>query len=769
MRTWYNRHFACVARVIQELRRSEPRLPLSILVSHRHSHFAGYAVADERFLEPAGLDADRYLEWVLEIVRMRRVDVLVPGHEQSFLTAHAGAIAAAGCRLMAAAPSEFLPRIHRKDLVYADVAELVDLPRYAVCNAVTEARRLVEEIEDGGRHEVCLKPCVSVYGKGFTRVTSLPQRATSSCPLVDHWAHLQAASPVFSPHIVMEFLPGHEYSVDIAARDGSTLAAVVRQKPLVAGGQLLADMPLLIDAATRLVRRYRLNALVNVQFREDVSGQPRLLEINPRASGGIGMSCLSGMNLPAIAFRAFLEPDWLPALRRPVLGQRVLEVPQAMICPDADPVQPEWREDAGRGKPPQADTFTVDLPTGTLSLAIDRDIEAPIGELLGFGARRNPRRGFLLISKVLGKHWPCRPDAMARLHRRLAEKLVGAGLGNGDVVVIGMAETATGLGQGVFESLLDLRGPQSGSVLLQTTRYIPTAGDQWMIEFGEPHSHGPRLVLPLPTTEPMLARCRTADTLVICDDEVSTGTTLANLVAAARMKLPGIRRVFVATIADLSGKACAEGIASLDGIQHAAVVSMAAGQYEFTRNPDFDLGSPPEPSPLESLAACSRNSTRIGRSNRLELGESIVDDCLRWIPSGRMPVLVVGTGEFMYPAFRLACALESRGVECRVQATSRSPLLVAGDIRAILPVPDLNGGAVPHFLYNFDSSLYRFVIVVHESTDAGAVARLCALLGDGTGCLSLDPFTGCVRQFPEIEKTGRLPPATVRRIPRGLP
>jgi hypothetical protein len=34
---------------------------------------------------------------------------------------------------------------------------------------------------------------------------------------------------------------------------------------------------------------------------------PRLLEINPRMSGGIGMACVAGPNLPYIALRGFAD------------------------------------------------------------------------------------------------------------------------------------------------------------------------------------------------------------------------------------------------------------------------------------------------------------------------------------------------------------------------------------------------------------------------------------------------------------------------------
>jgi hypothetical protein len=751
MRTWFNRHFACVARVIQELRQADEEVPLEFLVSHRHEHFAGYAVADEAFLEPAGLSSEVYLQWVLETVRERQVECIVPGHEQSLLTANTAAIEALGCRVFAAGPAHVLPRIHRKDLVYEDSSALVNLPPYAVCHSPTEARRLVAELEDGGRREVCLKPCVSVYGKGFTRITAMPYRATSWRPLVDHWARDQAAMAVFWPHMVMEFLPGHEYSVDIAARHGTVLAAVTRRKPRTAGGQLLADIPEISEAARRLVSLYSLNGIINVQFRENIAGTPHLLEINPRASGGIGMSCLAGINIPAVAFRGFLEPGWTPPAQRPLLGRRVLEISRAVICRDPDPVPPAWAADASGEKPPRAHDLTVDLPSGRLAMTLDTSSEMASGELLGFGARANSRRGFVLVSKVLGKHWPSRPSVMSKVHRRLAEKLVDGGLdgrlGGSGFVVVGMAETATGLGQGIFEAILDILGPAAHGMALQATRYLPDRVGHDIVEFGEQHSHGPQLVLPLPRAVHLRSRMVAADTLVLCDDEVSTGSTLANLVEAIRPAMPALRRVFVATVADLSAGSCRERILVMQGIAEASVISMLSGSHDFEWNPAFDAGPPPPPSSIGVLPNTSAYSARRGRTDRMELAPEIVDRCLRYIGPGTLPTLVLGTGEFMHPAFRLALAFESRGIECIVQATTRSPLLVAGAIGSVTTVPDVTAGNVPHFLYNFDRHRYRNVFMVHESPAREQVESLCAKVGGETGCVEVDLLQGLVRPW----------------------
>ena len=345
MRIWFNRHFAVVARVVRLMREGASDLPkFEILISHRHDHFAGYLAADVAFVEPAGLSVEKYLAWCLKTVRNRKVDLLVPGHEQSFLTARAAEFEALGCRIFHAAPAPIVPKLHRKEWVYADVEGVVSLPAYRVAATPDEVRAAVAAIEGDGSVHACIKPCVSVYGKGYGRITAIAERVQSDVQDVEDWVTKTSVDGACAPQLVMEYLPGPEYSVDIAARDGEVLAAVVREKPLAGIGQIIAHKPEVRAAADLLVERFKLNGMINVQFRDNVNGNACLLEINPRASGGIDMSCLSGVNLPAIAFKGYFDPHYLPVVS-PKTGVRVSEIPVAMIIPSIkvlrDEAQPQ--------------------------------------------------------------------------------------------------------------------------------------------------------------------------------------------------------------------------------------------------------------------------------------------------------------------------------------------------------------------------------------------------------------------------------------------
>lgn len=153
------------------------------------------------------------------------------------------------------------------------------------------------------------------------------------------------------------------------------------------------------------------------------------------------------------------------------------------------------------------------LPTGDLGVTVDR-ARWPLDRMCGFAARRNPRRGFLIVSRVLGRHLPARPSEMRNSARDLAA-LVSADL-PGPVLFLGFAETAVCLGQTVFREWRALTGRED-AVFLHSTRQQIDAPE--LCRFEEPHSHASTHIV----YRPALPGFAAPRSLVLVDDEVSTG------------------------------------------------------------------------------------------------------------------------------------------------------------------------------------------------------------------------------------------------------
>jgi hypothetical protein len=128
------------------------------------------------------------------------------------------------------------------------------------------------------------------------------------------------------PRLAVAYLPGDEYSVDVLCERGRVLGGVVRLRHAAVGGLALCAEtraePDVLEAAARVAAALKLSYVNNIQFRRDGSGRPRLLEINPRIPGTIGLTVEAGLNLPAAAICLALGAT--PSLPEPELGVVVM-------------------------------------------------------------------------------------------------------------------------------------------------------------------------------------------------------------------------------------------------------------------------------------------------------------------------------------------------------------------------------------------------------------------------------------------------------------
>ncbi|RSZ55511.1 hypothetical protein HF313_04110 [Massilia atriviolacea] len=361
----------------------------------------------------------------------------------------------------------------------------------------------------------------------------------------------------------------------------------------------------------------------------------------------------------------------------------------------------------------------LSLPTGELELDI-HDSAFALDEVMGFAARANAKRGFLFLSKVLGKHWPVTPSMMRRVHQSLAATVPEL---PGPVVFIAMAETAIGLGQGVFEAWLAAHPGRAG-LFLHTSRY--RVGDAPIIEFEEAHSHAPRQFLHMPPDARTRELLLGAKALVLVDDEASTGNTFLNLANACRKLNPGIAHVHLATITNFMGEAATQALSERFGLP----VTMGApvsGEYRFTPGQLAGGGAPAQRFDPSADRGASGAFGRYGLHRALALPPALAQGLAAGVKPGER-VLVLGTGEFMHPSYLLGAALEGLGLDVVVQSTTRSPILTWGAVGAALSFPDNYGEGVANFLYNVTPGQYDHVFLCHETAPSPALRDLADTL-----------------------------------------
>ena len=187
----------------------------------------------------------------------------------------------------------------------------------------------------------------------------------------------------------------------------------------------------------------------------------------------------------------------------------------------------------------------IDLSRGRISVTVNHHHpEWKLDDLLSFAERINPKRAFLFVSKVLGKHIPVAPSVMQKSYQDLAA-LIPKNLPY-PISVIGMAETAVGLGAGVYRELKPDFG--ENAIFLTTTRHpvetLPTLG-----LFLEEHSHAQDQFILSSHDAIKHQHILSSKTLILVDDEISTGKTFRNLILSLKKSgLEHVERIILVTL-----------------------------------------------------------------------------------------------------------------------------------------------------------------------------------------------------------------------------
>lgn len=338
----------------------------------------------------------------------------------------------------------------------------------------------------------------------------------------------------------------------------------------------------------------------------------------------------------------------------------------------------------------------IELKTGTLK--IDKTHEVDF--FTGFSSRINKKRGFLFVSKVLGKHIPVKPTIMKDIYNELAEK-VKKELNNEPTIFLGFAETATALGNGVYE-----KANLENSFYIHTTRY--NLSKNRLVEFKEEHSHAPSHILYDLEDESIKKLFETATNMVLIDDEITTGKTLKNIVAQLKEKFPNLKNYYAVSILNWMNE--------LD--KDLNYIYLYKDTFSFESNGELVdenvVSETLEKNTLDHILPT--NFGRFGIKN-LNLDFSKFVD-LNLLKNKR--ILVLGTGEFMYQPYKLAEYLEANGVNSCFQATTRSPINVDVDIKSKIHFIDNYYENIDNFLYNVIDKKYDKVFICYETKEIPA-------------------------------------------------
>ena len=394
-------------------------------------------------------------------------------------------------------------------------------------------------------------------------------------------------------------------------------------------------------------------------------------------------------------------------------------------------------------------TYQINAATKRISDEQNSDTDNQpyqLEDLLDFAQRINPKRAFLFVSKVLGRHIQVAPSTMRGAFTDLAN-LVPSDLPE-PILVVGMAETAVGLSAGVHQAL-KTRYPHA--LLLNSTRHAQhddSDADALLTTFSEDHSHASQHLIYQSKDKITQEQLLASKTLIMVDDEASTGNTCINVVTALRSAgLSQLEQVHLTTLVDWSlaqegaDDAMAKRLPNIDFHRH----HLLSGAWQWKDAPN------PEPIIMPSVDTTEAGSQALGHTgnwgrfptldstdgfdNYLANFQTVFTDFNKQTPFDKadLPkkILVLGSNEFVWLPFLLAEWLEKQATTqsedqysditstVNFSALTRSPIALGGGISTMLSFNDNYGLGMTNFVYNVNpKDWYLIVLCVETSADS---------------------------------------------------
>jgi hypoxanthine-guanine phosphoribosyltransferase len=361
--------------------------------------------------------------------------------------------------------------------------------------------------------------------------------------------------------------------------------------------------------------------------------------------------------------------------------------------------------------------YTIQLNNGHLNLVVEPSVYL-METLLEFASRENPNRAYLFLSKVLGKYIPCLPSEMRRTYQALANMISVTG----NILVLGVAETATGLGAGVADEIsIDCSGR---TFYTQTTRY--SFDKNLAFSITEKHSHAPlHLIYDMADNIDLTS----IENLILVDDEISTGKTLAQITQGMCDYLPNLKTVhWVSLVNWMSRGTCDRFHADYTSI-NLHFHSLLRGEFSFKQSSKKILKFPNLTAMDLSTVSCRQDTGR--RGVKLETPKEIAFVDEENVPftgselSFNNQYVIVGTGEFTFFPFLFAEKLENAGYDVLFESTGRSPILQGDGISSKLKFYDPGHNAY-YYLYNLPKN--RTPIIMYETMEQFKMCPLHKLI-----------------------------------------
>lgn len=271
---------------------------------------AGLRLADVGIVVPPRNEPDRLVIALKQIIDNNKIDVIIPlsTEDQPFFAKYFEYFSPVP---VVVSPIEVVNKVNDKHALYLHAQFLgIPIPNFNIIYDPFELEKKLLEYKNKG--ELCVLK--KSHGTGAQGVKIVNPQITyrdkfwqrDNIEITTEEAINWVQSGLLSePILVSEYLPGEHLSVDSFRSLNGNFHCVVRIETNQLYGTgvsgVIISEPSLSKITQKLAESLGLIFAFNVEYKRDIFGEPKLLEINPRFGASVGHSVAAGLNSPLMA------------------------------------------------------------------------------------------------------------------------------------------------------------------------------------------------------------------------------------------------------------------------------------------------------------------------------------------------------------------------------------------------------------------------------------------------------------------------------------
>lgn len=316
MRVWFNQWFSTAYHLIGLIKEGNPN-KFEFIGSSRNINALYKKQCDEWFDEPDDVTEKEYMNFCLDFCQKHNVDIFIPKRKLKVIAEHQKNFLDIGVKVLCDKNFKIISMLDNKEKTYEFFLKRKKkyIPKHIVINKYENFISVYNKMINYSKR-ICYK---LIKDEGATTFRVVDNEIMSNKVIFNKpgvKVTLEMAKSILSkynfdiPIMVMPYLSGQEISVDcLKTKKGNIIIPRYKTNHRYSEIHYNEDI---VSICRDIMNELNISMPLNIQFKME-NNKVYLLEINPRMSGGLQLSCLaSGINIPDIAINQLIgiHKDW---------------------------------------------------------------------------------------------------------------------------------------------------------------------------------------------------------------------------------------------------------------------------------------------------------------------------------------------------------------------------------------------------------------------------------------------------------------------------